>query len=168
MFSSTSQRPTIRISKRMLVIAAVLLVAGLALAFIPRANSQNAIVEPAQRVAKGLATMDVYLRPDDYKSDLTWSAYQQIMALSPQYLAQNAKEPYSATLSKYGATVLLDDHVFGESVTALVQTFVKNKSGVTVLMEFQLQMVPDGKTWQVNNVTTLIKGEVPVAAVKAK
>ena len=168
MFSSTSQRPTIHISKRMLVLLAVLLVIGLVLALIPRTNSQSAIVEPAQRVAKGLATMDVYLRPDDYKSDLTWSAYQQIMALSPQYLAQNAKEPYSATLSKYGATVLLDDHVFGESVNALVQTYVKNKSGVTILMEFQLQMVPDGKEWKVNNVTTLIKGEVPATAAKTK
>jgi hypothetical protein len=168
MFSPTSQHPTIRISKRMLALFAVLLIVGLALAFIPRTNSQSAIVEPAQRVAKGLATMDVYLRPDDYKSDLTWSAYQQIMALSPQYLAQNAKEPYSATLVKYGATVLLDDHVFGESVNAIVQTYVKNKSGVTILMEFQLQMVPDGKEWKVNNVTTLIKGEVPTAAVKSK
>jgi hypothetical protein len=127
MFPSTSQRPTIRISKRTLALLAVLLVVGLVLAFIPRTNSQSAIVEPAQRVAKGLATMDVYLRPDDYKSDLTWSAYQQIMALSPQYLAQNQKDPYNASFVKYGAQLLLDEHVFGESVNTLVQTDVRQE-----------------------------------------
>ena len=155
-------RRVIWISRRHLTLIALLVVVLVAaFALFPRQSTDGAMFEPAKRIAKGLGTQDIYLRPDDYKTDLTWSAYQQVLAAAPQYRDANASEPFNLAVSKYGTTILLDQGVFGDSVTALVQTFVKQKSGTVTLVEFQLQMIPEGQAWKVNNVTTLVKGTVP-------
>jgi hypothetical protein len=160
----SQQQPVIWISKRRLIefgLLALVLVGGAVVAFRRGVSADAPILDSAQRVAAGLATRDLYLHPDAYKNDLSWSAYQQALATAPQYQQQNAVEPFNLTVSKYGAMFLLDQGVFGNSVTALVRTFVKKKTdGTATLLEFQLQMVPDGATWKVNNVTTLNKGNV--------
>ena len=160
----SQQQPVIWISKRRLIefgLLVLILVVGAVVAFRQGASVDAPILDPAKRVAAGLATRDIYLHPDAYKNDLSWSAYQQVLAVAPQYQQQNAVEPFNLAVSKYGATLLLDQGVFGNRVTALVQTFVQKKTdGTVTLLEFQFQMVPDGASWKVNNVTTLDKGSV--------
>lgn len=158
-----TQRPVIWISRRRLVVCvagAIALLAALIVIGGPKGEGDASILDPAKRVAKGLATQDIYLRPDDYKSDLTWGAYQQVLAAAPQFREQNAEMPFRLALSKYGAMLLLDQGLFGDGMTALVQTFVQQGDGTTTLVEFQLQMLLDAGRWKVNSVTTLVKGTV--------
>ena len=151
------------------IVALVLLVAVAVggWVYFQSTNPDASVLAPAKHVARGLATMDAYVHPDAYKSDLTWISYQQLLAAAPPYQAQNAREPFDATIVKDGTALVLDRGVFEGGVDALVQTFVKNKAGVVSLIEFQLQMIPDGNTWKVNAVmNTLVKGEVKGAAAK--
>ena len=158
-----SHQPVIWISKRRLIelaLLALIVVAGAVVAFHRGGTGGDAVLGPAQRVAAGLATRDLYLHPDHYKGDLTWSAYQQTLAAAPPYQQSNTVEPFNLTVSKYGTELMFDQGVFGASVTALVEAFVKKQDGTVTLEEYQFQMVPNGSDWQVNNVTTLDRGEV--------
>ncbi len=158
-----TQQRVIWISRRRLAVfavGAIALLAALVVIWGPKGSGDAAIIDPAKHVARGLATQDIYLRPDDYKTELTWSAYQQVLAAAPQYREQNAETPFHLEVSKYGAVLLLDQGLFGDSITALVQTFVRQGDGATTLVEFQFQMLPDAGAWKVNTVTTLVKGVV--------
>jgi hypothetical protein len=168
MSASTTQRPVVWISRRTIVIYAILVIAitGALIAFIARPNPDALIVEPAKRVARALATQDAYVNPDTIKSDLSWAAYQQLIALAPAYRDQAQRDPRSFV--RFGSVILLDQGMFDDSVTALVQVIVKENNSPT-LYEFQIQMVPDGQTWKASqNVTTLLKGQVKAAAKEAK
>ena len=166
-----SHRPVLWISKRTIgLIAILMIVIAVAAIFLPRQNADAPILDPARRIARALATQDLYLRPDEYKADLTWDAYQQLLAVAPSYQTQNARAPHEANpvFAQYGAVLVLDRGYFGDSVTALVQVIVKKDSGPT-LVEIQLPMQPDGvpssPAWKVGpNVTTLVKGAVQIAA----
>lgn len=170
-----SHRPVLWISKRTIGLIAILVLAlAAAIVLLPRQNADAPILDPARRIARALATQDLYLRPDEYKADLTWDAYQQLLAVAPSYQTQNAHAPREAntTFAQYGAVLVLDRGYFGDSVTALVQVIVKKDNGPT-LVEIQLPMQPDGTasspTWKVGpNITTLLKGTVQIAAERSK
>lgn len=154
-----SQRPVITISKRGLIGFALclLLVAAALVAFMQRGETGDAaVLKSARRVAQALATQDLYRQPETYKSDLTWSAYQQVLAVVPQ--SQTASESFK--FAKFGAQFVYDHGVFGDYLTALVQVFVTKPNGSLWLREYHMQMVPNGSAWQVNNVVTLERGEV--------
>ncbi len=160
-----SQHPVIWISKRRLIefgLLALIVVAGILVAArnLPSLGPDASVLTPAKQVAQGLATRDLYLHPDAYKDLLTWSAYQQTLAAAPQYQQANKVEPFNLTVSKFGATFVFDQGVFGGSVTALVEVFVKKLDGTVSLMEYQFQMTPNGSAWQINNVTVLDRGEI--------
>ena len=162
---STSARSVLWISKRTLVLIGVLVLALAVAAFVvfPRQSADAPITDPAKRIARALATQDLYLKPDDYKGDLTWDAYQQLLAIAPPYQQANARAPLNRVFVRYGSVVLLDQGFFGDSVTALVQVVLRQGGvgGTTTLLEYQLPMTPDGATWKVGpNVTTLVKGAV--------
>jgi hypothetical protein len=160
-----SQSRVIWISKRRLIelaAFALIVLAGLLIASrnLSLGGPDADLLGPAQRVAKGLATRDIYLHPDAYKDDLTWAAYQQVLAAAPQYQQQNSVEPFNLSVSKYGAQFVFDQGVFGASASALVEVFAKNPLGTVTLTEYQFQMTPNGSAWQVASVTTLNRGEV--------
>lgn len=166
--TSNAQRPIVWISKRTVAIYALLVVAiiGTLIAFIARPNPDAIIIESAKRVARALATQDAYANPDIIKSDLSWAAYQQLIALAPAYRDQAQRDPRSFT--RYGTVVLLDQGLFDDSVTALVQVIVKENNS-PMLYEFQIQMIPDGQAWKASqNVTTLLKGQIKVVVKETK
>ena len=143
--SSIPQRLVVWISKRTLAIYTILtaVVIGAGIVFIARPNPDAAIIEPAKRTARALATQEAYTNPDSVKSDLSWAAYQQLIALAPAYRDQAQRDPRSFV--KFGSIVLLDQGMFDDSVTALVQVVVRENNSPT-LYEFQIQMIPDGQT----------------------
>ncbi len=145
-----------------LAVFALIVLAGLLVASrnLSLGGPDAGILGPAQQVAKGLATRDIYLHPDAYKDQLTWAAYQQVLAAAPQYQQQNTVEPFNLTVSKFGAEFVFDQGVFGASETALVEVFVKKLDQTVTLEEYQFQMTPNGSAWQVANVTALDRGEV--------
>ena len=166
--TSGTQRPVVWISKRTIVIYSILILAIISalIAFVARPNPDVPIVEPAKRVARALATQDAYVNPDTIKSDLSWAAYQQLIALAPAYRDQAQRDPRSFV--RFGMVVLLDQGLFDDSVTALIQVIVKENNSST-LYEFQIQMIPDGQTWKASqNVTTLLKGQVKAVAKETK
>jgi hypothetical protein len=152
-----SQRPVITISKRRLIVGGIVLLLMAALVAFARQGDAGdaAVLKPAQNIAQALATQDLYQHPDTYKSDLTWSAYQQVLAVAPQ-----AQGTESLKFVKFGARWVYDRGVFGDNLTALVEVFVSKTNGKVLLREYHFQMVPNGSAWQVNQVITLERGEV--------
>ncbi|MBI5030981.1 MAG: hypothetical protein HZB51_10670 [Chloroflexi bacterium] len=163
----TSPRPVLWISKRTILILALIIfiLPGIAFILLSRQSADDVITDPAKRIARALATQDLYLRPDSYKADLTWDAYQQLLVIAGSYQSQNAREPINIPFVQYGTVMLLDQGYFGNSITALVQVIVKNpaRNGAVTLYELQLPMIPEGTVWKVGpNITTFIKGEIAV------
>ncbi len=154
-----SHARTIWISPRTLAFLAILVLAALGgFAAYSAATNDRALVEPAQRVAAGFATLDLYAHPVQYKNELTWRSYQQVLALQSQY----GKELLDASVARLGSAVVLDRDLFAkDTANVLAQVFVKDKQGQITLTEFQFQVVREDKAWRVNDiVSALVKGKV--------